>query len=490
METPASPAGTDGSLHGRLQQLQCRFTWDLKKEDMDLDNLSTRLQDHIDLNLGQKGAPARSNSFLAYVRYLQGRPQDAASLLKTSEKLTRECHGEESERRLIVTYGDLAWLKYHTGDFTESQKYCTRVEEILVKFPSGPPADLHPEVYGEKGWSYLKFSHSYYTKAIECFRKALELQPDDSEWNAGCAIALFRLEPRPKTGEVEEASPAVTQLRRALQINPDDGVLLSMLALKLLNFLKHREAEGLVERALKIDPDNPHVMRYIAKYLRLRGEDERSIDLLNKALERSNQSSFIHHQLAICYKKKKLAQKTTKPYNEQKVKKWRNLSMEHLNEAVKIKPGFVIAIAELALLYAEEKNFSRAKEFFAQGLKSLDSDNGTRQIFYLRYAEFHHYHTKQEADAIANYKKALLLNRDSFEWRTCVKKLKLIAERRVELDDNDDVALALLGQVNRAEGNRKEAAEFYQRALDCDEDNEEYLSALMELRLELRGSDS
>uniref|UniRef100_A0A3B4YIL3 Interferon-induced protein with tetratricopeptide repeats 5-like n=1 Tax=Seriola lalandi dorsalis TaxID=1841481 RepID=A0A3B4YIL3_SERLL len=278
------------ALHSRLLQLQSRFTWDLRKDDIELENLSTRLQDHIELQLGQRGAVARSYSFL-------DRPKDAVSLLNQSEEKTRECYGQESEQRLIVTYGDLAWLKYHTGDYTQSESYCQR-------YPTGSSTVLHTEVYGEKAWTYLKFSRSYYPKAIDCFCKALELQPDDSEWNAGLAIALSRTE---AVSFLMKESPATKQLRRALDINPDDGVLMSMLALKL------------VERALKIGPENPHVTRYIAKYLRSQGEIERSIDLLEKALKRTSQSAFLHHQLALCYKNKKIAEQTKKPSNIQSI---------------------------------------------------------------------------------------------------------------------------------------------------------------------------
>ncbi|XP_051272991.1 interferon-induced protein with tetratricopeptide repeats 5 isoform X2 [Dicentrarchus labrax] len=395
------------TLHSRLLQLQSRFTWDLTEEDLDLENLSTRLQDHIDLQLGQRGAVALSYSFLAYVRYLQDRKEEAVALLNQSEEKTRECFTEDSERRLIVTYGDLAWLKYQTGDYTQSQIYCKRVDDILAKYPTGSSTVLHPEVYGEKGWTYLKFRKSYYPKAIDCFRKALELQPEDSEWNAGCAIALYRTEPRvQETLKEDEESPAFKQLRRALQINPDDGVLLSMLALKLVAYNKHQEAEGLVEKALKIEPDHPHVMRYVGKYLRIQGENEQSIDLLKRALERSKKSAFIHHQLAMCYKKKKTDEQTKKPFDKQnkEAKLWRYMCMKHLDEAVKIKSGFVLAIADLALLYGEEKNLSKAEELFKLGSqKLLETEKDICQVFHLRYAEFHHYHTKQEAEAIAHY---------------------------------------------------------------------------------------
>ena len=65
----------------------------------------------------------------------------------------------------------------------------------------------------------------------------------------------------------DEESPAIKQLRRALEINPDDGVLMSMLALKLLYYQKHREADGLVERALEIGPEDTQILRYVTKYL-------------------------------------------------------------------------------------------------------------------------------------------------------------------------------------------------------------------------------
>ncbi|XP_070846813.1 interferon-induced protein with tetratricopeptide repeats 1-like [Chaetodon trifascialis] len=475
-------------LLSRLQQLQSRFTWDLKKEEIDLNNLSTRLQDHIDLQLGQQGAAARSYSFLAYVRYLQGRPEEAVSLLQQSEKITRESYGEENMRRLIVTYGDLAWLKYHTGDYTQSESYCQAVEDILLTYPTDSSTVLHPEVYGEKAWTYLKFLKSYYPKGIDCFCQALKLQPDDSEWNAGYAIALYRTEPRLSgTSNQDEESPATKQLRRALEINPADGVLLSMLALKLVEYNNHREAEGLVESALKLDQDNPHVMRYIAKYFRIQGEDERSIDLLKRALERTKHSAFIQHQLAMCYKKKKTAEQSRRPCSKQKVEQWRRLCIQHLDEAVKIKPSFVLAIADLALLYGEAKNLSRAEELFQLGLQNLPTtEKSICQVLHLRYAEFHHYHTKQEVDAVSQYTEGLMLTQNTWEWKQCAKKLKQIAERRLSEDENDDEAYALLGLLAKAEGDKKKAVELYEKALDCNEDKDEYLSALFELRTELK----
>lgn len=65
------------------------------------------------------------------------------------------------------------------------------------------------------------------------------------------------------------------------------------------------------------------------------------------------------------------------------------------------------------------------------------------------------------------------------------QKLKQIAERRLSKNRNDGQAYSLLGLVAKAEGDKKKAAEFYEKALDCDKDNDTYLSELCELRMEL-----
>uniref|UniRef100_A0A3B5L2U4 Uncharacterized protein n=1 Tax=Xiphophorus couchianus TaxID=32473 RepID=A0A3B5L2U4_9TELE len=455
----------------QLQQLQSHFTWDLKKEDMELDNLSTRLEEHITLELGRPGAVALSYSLLAYVRYVRCLPPDSVSY---------RLH----ERRLIVTYGDLAWLNYHTGNFTKSQTYYQRAQDILKKYPNSSSEVLHPEVYGEKAWTYLKLSKSHYPKAIKCFERALEVQKDDSEWNAGYAIALFRTERDLSFYYPSTDSAAITQLRRALELSPDDGVLLSMLAVKLGVEKKYEEAKSLVEKTLKVAPDNPHAMRYISKYLRYQGDIEQSIVLLERALERSNTSAFIYHQLGLCYKRKKINEQKSQHFDKQKVEQLRRQCILYLEKAVKIRPSFWFARLDLALMYGEEKDLSRAEEMFQHCFKKssdkLDSlPVHDRQLIHQRYAEFHLYHTKKQDEAITHYTEV------SSELKLFQLKLKQIAESRLSEDKDDSLAYSVLAQVAKAEGDKNKAAELYEKALDCDENNSKYLYALWELRMEL-----
>uniref|UniRef100_A0A669BDH2 Interferon-induced protein with tetratricopeptide repeats 1 n=1 Tax=Oreochromis niloticus TaxID=8128 RepID=A0A669BDH2_ORENI len=481
------------ALLSRLQQLQCHFTWDLKK-DVDPKILITRLKTDIDFHWSQCEGGSCFYSLLAYCRYLQDQREEALSLLNQSEETIRESYGDESERRLIVTYGDMAWLKYHDGDFAQSQSYCQRVEDILVKYPTGSSGSLLPEVYGEQGWTYFKVSWSSLSKAIECFRKALEVQTRDTEWNAGYAIALFCREQWVfENLQEDEESQATKQLRLALEINPNNAALQCMLAVKLVAYKKYQEADGLVEMALENDPDNPHVIRHSGKYFRNRNRLDEAIDMFTRGLRRDDESDFFHHQLALCYKQKKIAEQFRRPFsNREEVRKWRRICISHLEESVKRKRPFVEAWAELALLCAEAGDMSRAEEAYQQCLKKLPEVEEEKdcQTIHQRCGDFHHYHTKNEAQAIAHYTKGLLIPLKKYEWKLCAKKLKQIAERRLAKNRGDGEALALLGQVARAEGDSKKAAFFYEKALNYDKDNEEYLSALCELRLELQGSSS
>ncbi|XP_039463201.1 interferon-induced protein with tetratricopeptide repeats 5-like isoform X1 [Oreochromis aureus] len=457
------------ALLSRLQQLQCHFTWDLRP-DVDLETLSTRIE--IDIEFHRKGAGC-FYSLLAYVRYLQDQREKALSLLNQSEETIRESYGDESERRLIVTYGDMAWLKYHDRDFAQSQSYCQRVEDILVKYPTGSSGSLLPEVYGEQGWAYFKVSRSSLSDGIDCFRKALEWFLENIQ--------------------EDEESQATTQLRFALEINPDNAALQSMLAMKLTAYKKYEEADGLVKKALENDPDNPHVIRQSGNYLLNRSRLDEAIDVFKRGLRRGKQLSSFTYQLALCYKQKKIAEQCRRPFsNTEEVGRWRRCCISHLEDAVKMKPSFLRVWAELALLYAEEGDMSRAEETFKHCLEKLPEveEEKVCQIIHQCYGDFHHYHTKNEAQAIAHYTKGLLIPLKKYEWRQCAKKLKQIADRRLAKNRGDGEALALLGQVARAEGDSKKAAFFYEKALNCDKDNEEYLSALCELRLELQGSSS
>lgn len=117
------------------------------------------------------------------------------------------------------------------------------------------------------------------------------------------------------------------------------------------------------------------------------------------------------------------------------VRYWRCSCIREFEMAVKIKPSFHLAWADLALLYAEERNFRRyssvesssdsclfargmfviitiislflrAEEIFQQCLLKLpECDESLSQAIHQRFGDFHYHHKRNEAQAIVHYTK-------------------------------------------------------------------------------------
>ncbi|XP_036439253.1 interferon-induced protein with tetratricopeptide repeats 5-like [Colossoma macropomum] len=254
----------------RLPHLECHFTWALREEEFNLYDLGNRLEEQIKLESGEARV-TRAYSSLAFVCYLHGNLHAALTHLHKSEELAKEYYAEDSEKFLTVTYGNFAWLYYHMGNFTLAENYLSQVERINMKFSNKSSNEVHREVLREKAWAFHKFSRKYYNGARECFRQALEIAPEDSDLNAGYAIVLYQTT---KDASGSQDSQTVVQLRRAIDLNPKDAVLLLFLTLKLIctnksstshkseihDPSKQSKAVILMMRALEMSPENPHVM--------------------------------------------------------------------------------------------------------------------------------------------------------------------------------------------------------------------------------------
>ncbi|XP_063079964.1 interferon-induced protein with tetratricopeptide repeats 5-like [Engraulis encrasicolus] len=475
----------DRALITKLLKLECHFTWALSKENVDLSDLQTRLEDQIEMDLGKKEGAARSHCFLAYVKYLQGSSDHAIANLVQSEELAREHHGEDCEQFLIVTYGDYAWLHYHRGEYPQCESYLEKLADIMQKFPTESPAVLHPEVYGEKGWTFLKFAHKHHDRARESFKRALELEPDSSEWNAGYAVALYRTEY--ETAGVED-SETVKQLRRAIEINPQDAVLRVLLGLRLNVLEQYKEGEELIEDALKMDPSNTHVMRYVGKYFRHSGSVDQSIALLERAMECTQNSAFLHHQIALCYKRKKtdLFAIAGGRGKGREISQLIRQVIYHLELATTLKANFISAMTDLALHYGESGDIARAEELFQATFDTARENHENLQVIHHYYGQFQQHRKKCETLAIKHYRDSLTLGPATYEGKQSAFSLKKMAEKRLARDCQDAEAFGILGFVHKATGERRQALKCFEKALEIDSSNEEYLSAHCELSLSLQ----
>ncbi|XP_051974051.1 uncharacterized protein LOC127637158 isoform X2 [Xyrauchen texanus] len=451
----------DSDLKTKLLQQECHFTWSLREEDFNLFDLLNRLREQIQLESGQARV-TRAYSTLGYIHYLHGNLQEALTNLQKSVQLAQEYY-KESELVLIVTYGDLAWLHYHMNEFSSCADYLRQLESIHEKLSDEFTSNLPLEVLREKGWAFLKVSHKYYNAAKECFRQALELIPDDNDLNTGYAIALYRT-----TTETTDShdSPTIQQLQKAIKLNTDDAVLPVLLALRKVrkkNYTKgdmtasHTEQDiQIVICALLKAPEHPHVIRYAAKYFRDLKLVDMAINLLEKALQCSPGSAFIHHQLALCYKKKS-------DVSQQCLK----MCIFHLERAYSLRPSFIFSMADLALHYGKDGRISEAERLFKQAFKEANYRKEHLQFVYCSYGNYQRYTKRSEQLAIQNFMQGLRLQPESAEGKMCARSLEKVAEYRIKRlkDPNDSTACCIKGFIHEVRGETLKAAEFYERAL-------------------------
>ncbi|MCI4384183.1 hypothetical protein PGIGA_G00035780 [Pangasianodon gigas] len=417
-------------LEAELHKLECHFTWELKKEELDLTDLLNRLEQHAEFKLGEEAGLAQTYNSLGFVKYLLGSPEDALVFLQKCVELIREVRESDCDKWLIVPYGNLAWLQYHMRCFSECESYLEKIRSIAQKFPDSA-LGLHHEVLGEKAWAFFKFSRKYYTQAKECFEKALEQEPMDAQWNCGYAFVLHRTETQ--SSSVTD-SPTIKQLRRAIDTNPDNDELKAILAVRLAQSMEYDEGESLVEEALEGSPNAPNVIRYVGKFLRTYGSVERSIALLKRALEKSSTSAFIHHQLALCYKRKTTVLQREGSQNSPsagaEIRRSRSQCIYHLDKATELKPGFILAMTELAVQYSEDGKLDRAEELFQQTLQVAKEKNEGLQQVYFHYGQFQQYRMRSLPEAIIYYMECLKIDENTIDGKKSAKHLNKINDRR------------------------------------------------------------
>ncbi|XP_062927246.1 interferon-induced protein with tetratricopeptide repeats 1-like [Mobula hypostoma] len=471
-------------LKEKLDQLQCHFTWRSQKETIDLEDVMYRLQDSIDMNMKYKD---QSYNQLAFVNCLQGKCEEAIQNLKEAEKILRENHKDEFERRSIITYGNFAWVHYHMGQLTEAQSYLDKLEMICKPLSDGPRyTAMIPEVYGEKGWSLLSSAAEFYEEAKECFAKALEQDPDNTEWIMGYATALFRLEAFSGTPESRDQSQSVKYFRRVLELDPDDAVAMVLLALKLQRLRQNEEANELVEQALQKNSDLPYVLRYAAKYYRQRGSVEKAIGLLKQALELTPHSCFLHHQLGLCYRSKLKYSRSRSPRNPEFQQKAEliNLCKYHFENAFEHRPRSAVKpqldFADTCIIGGE---YYRAEEIYSRLVELVDIRPENMQSICLEAGLFELHQKKSETNAVSLFLKGVKIEYNSREREKCLMNLEGWAKRKLRVNAHDSKALGIKAFLYQLDGLKGKATEYFEKALEFDPGNEEYVNALSQLRI-------
>ncbi|XP_074855637.1 interferon-induced protein with tetratricopeptide repeats 5-like [Carettochelys insculpta] len=471
------------SLKGILLQLECHFTWTLMKDDVDLDDLEERICDQLEFLITK--SKITNYNLLAYVKHMKGNSNEALENLQKAEEEAQTTCADEADRKSLVTWGNYAWVYYHMNKLLEAQSYIEKVESSCKKLASASRYKIQlPDIYCEQGWTLLKFGRKYYERAKKCFEKALEEEPNNPEFNSGYAIAVYRLEDFLTKGSSDENS-SLEPLRRAVKLNPNDTFVMALLAVKLQDVGQVEEGEKYMKEALLKTPDLPYLLRYAAKFYRREKQVDKSLGFLKKALEFTPTSSFLHHQIGLCYRTQLYTLRATKYPPKQQIEELIQLCLFHFKMVVELKPKFVYAYVDLANMYAEKNEHEEAESTFQKVLKMEKITCEEKQQIHYRYGRYQEFYKKSEIEAIKHYTEGLKIERDSYSREQCKNVLKKLIDRRLQRGTADAQSLGILGLIHQVNGEKPQAIESYEKALALDPYNEEYLSALCELRLSI-----
>ncbi|XP_050014117.1 interferon-induced protein with tetratricopeptide repeats 1-like isoform X2 [Alexandromys fortis] len=440
-----------------LDQLSCHFTWTLLFENIDIPDLEMRISEEVEF-LDVMSTVGMHN-LLAYVRHLKGQNEGALQSLKEAEALIQE---ESLGKRILVTWGNCAWVHYHMGSLAEAQSYLDKVENTCKEFASPFRYRMEcAEMHCEEGWALLKCGGQNYRRALESFAKALEAEPENPEYNTGYAVAAYRQDNYDNNISLEP-------LRKAVILNPADPYIKVYLALKLQDVGEQDEAESHIEEALSSTSCQTYVFRYAAKYYRRKGCIDKALQLLHKALQTSPDSGYLHYQIGLCYKQQMIQLKTSRntPFRRQgSIKELAQRAISKFQKTVELRPTFEMAYVCMAEAQAEIHQYEEAEANFKMALNMKNLVGHIEQDIHLRYGRYQQYHQKSEDKAITHYLKGLKIEETSYAGRKLLTALEKVAERRVQQNVRPVESTSLLGLVHKLKGNLHEALLYYERAL-------------------------
>ncbi|NXW75759.1 IFIT5 protein, partial [Hirundo rustica] len=473
------------SLKTSLLQLECHFTWALLKEHVGLEALEETIRDHIKFVVESNIV---DYNILSYVCHLKNSNEEALRNLRKAEEAIQKHHPGEIARRSLVTWGNYAWIYYHMQRYEEAQAYVSKVENSCKKLSSTADGKIQlPEICAEQGWAFLRFGRNYFERAKNCFENALKSDPDNPDFNAGYAIAMYRLEDcAERYGE--EMKSCLEALKQAVELNPEDTTILALLALKLQRLKRGHEGERYIEEGLQKTPDSPVFLRHAANFYRKKGDVNKAVEILEKALALTPQSVVLHHQLGLCYRsllQKTLHLKRTRYTPREEVENLIQLAIFHFKIVIEKKPVFFSAYGDLANIYALGRRYEEAEELFQEVLHRNDVPCEEKQEIYFCYGNFQHFHMKSESEAVKYYIEGLKIDKDSYGRKKCSEAVETLLGRKIRSGLGDATDIGTLGLVHKLNSKKQEAIECYKKAIALDPNNEEYQTALVELQLSI-----
>ena len=329
----------------------------------------------------------------------------------------------------------------------------------------------------EEGKTY--YNNEEYDKAIEIFKKAIELNPNDDDcWRwLGNSYS--------KNGQIEEA---IKSHLKATELNQNKGVNWSMLGSSYLINGQKEEAIKYCLKATELNPDNELNWLWLGISYYENGEYQEAIQSLLKAVELNPDNSNNWYYLGKSYINNEKYEDAIKSLikatelNSNYYQNWLDLgisymyndqfqeAIEPLLKAIELNPNNAGSLSILGYVYKINGQYEEAIKYLLKA-KELNSD-GFNNWYELGDA---YLNNGQFQEAIDSLLKAVELNPDEDSWRLLGMSYRLNEQyeeamnsfiEATKLNQDNNINWYAIGDLFYIQGAYEEAAEYLKKSIE------------------------
>ena len=322
--------------------------------------------------------------------------------------------------------------------FGISETRAKELEEFAKQNNSASSNDLL-----EEGKTY--YNNGEYDKAIEIFKKAVELNPDDDESWRWLGNSYSR------NGQIEEA---IKYYLKAAELNPDDSRNWFNLGILYSNNEQYKEAINSFLKVVELNPDDGYSWYGLGNSYIKNEQVEDAIKSLLKATELNSNDYQSWLDLAISY-----------IHNEQYEE-----AIEPLLKAIELNPNNAGSLSLLGYVYKINGQYEEAIKYLSKA-KELNTD-GFNNWYELGEA---YLYNGQFQEAIETLLKAVELNPDEDIWRLLGMSYRLNEQyeeamnsfiEATKLNQDNNINWYAIGDLFYIQGAYEEATEYLKKSIE------------------------
>lgn len=237
------------------------------------------------------GNQTKLQALLARTRQLIDEQNPLADLVTIENLMDQGKRREalENARASVRRYPDDRSLKYAEAMILSEMKRADESADHLRDLLTGRPENATDDAFVQLLLSGVYLQQGKLKEAEEAARKSITLNPEDPEASIKLSSVLE------KAGKYDAAE---TVLRDLLKQHPDNATALNNLGYFLLDrSSRHKEALGLIEQAIAIEPINGSFLDSLGWAQFKLGNPEKARESLEKAMVYSRRSATAHEHL-------------------------------------------------------------------------------------------------------------------------------------------------------------------------------------------------